>query len=282
MNPEKRRMISKSEVKGGLSVEKQCELLDIPVSTFYGEVQPAESIRLKEFKEARQVIEVAHKAQPSYGARRLSFCLNQEDIPIGRKFTKKLMDDMGIHALYPKPNTSKSDSSHKKYPYLLHDIDILRPNQVWATDITYIRLSTGWVYLVAVIDWYSRKILSWRLSNSMDVSFCIEALKEALSCGKPEIFNTDQGSQFTSNEFIDVLKESDITISMDGKGRALDNVIIERFWWTIKHEHIHIHCYEKMSQLRNGIKDFILHYNEKRPHSSHGNRFPSDVWKNVS
>ena len=282
MNSDKRMMISKSEMKGGLTVERQCKLLDIPVSTFYNEVQPAESIRLKELKEAREVIANAHKAEPSYGARRLSFCLNQEEIPIGRKLTTKLMNDMGIHAIYPKPNTSKADPNHKKYPYLLHGMNIVRPNQVWATDITYIRLPTGWVYLVAVIDWYSRKILSWRLSNSMDVSFCIEALEDALSHGKPEIFNTDQGSQFTSNEFIGVLKKNDITISMDGKGRALDNVIIERFWWTIKHEHIHIHCYEKMSQLRNGIKNFIIHYNEKRPHSSHQNQFPSDVWKNAS
>ena len=282
MNSDKRMMISKSGVKGGVSVERQCKLLGIPVSTFYGQVQPAEPIRLKEFKEARQVISEVHKSEPSYGARRLSFSLFQEDIPIGRKLTKKLMDDMGIHAIYPKPNTSKPDPSHKKYPYLLNDLDIVRPNQVWATDITYIRLPTGWVYLVAVIDWYSRKILSWRLSNSMDVSFCIEALEEALTYGKPEIFNTDQGSQFTSNEFIGVLKKNNITISMDGKGRALDNVIIERFWWTIKHEHIHLHCYENMNQLRNGIKDFILHYNDKRPHSSHDNRFPSDVWKSVS
>jgi putative transposase len=186
---------------------------------------------------------------------------------------------IGIEAKYPKPKTTLVNVKHKKYPYLLRGMTIDRPNQVWATDITYIRVKDGWAYLVAVIDWASRKIISWRLSNSIDSSFCIEALKEALETGTPEYFNTDQGSQFTSSDFIDELKKHPtIKISMDGKGRALDNVMIERFWRSIKYEHIYMREHESIGETRRGIAEYIDRYNTLRRHYGINRRTPDDVY----
>jgi putative transposase len=192
---------------------------------------------------------------------------------------------MGLEAIYRKPkraNTSNANSEHKKFPYLLKGLTIDRPNQVWCTDITYIKLKTGWTYLMAVMDWSSRKIISWGLSNTMDVSFCVEVLEEALKYGKPEIFNTDQGSQYTSSIFTDVLKREGIEISMDGKGRYLDNILIERLWRTVKYEHIFINDYETISETREGLRGFIDQYNSKRLHQALEYQTPDEVWAKCS
>ena len=186
---------------------------------------------------------------------------------------------MGIRALYPKPRTSKPGKGHKIYPYLLRDLVIDRPNQVWATDISYIPMAKGFVYLVAVIDWYSRKVLSWRLSNSMDTDFCIDALEEALSRhGTPDIFNTDQGAQFTSEAFTDVLKEAGIDISMDGKGRWIDNVFVERLWRSVKYEEVYLKAYETVAEARTGIGTYFQFYNSERRHQSMNRQTPDQVY----
>ena len=222
-----------------------------------------------------------HLEYPFAGNRMLRAFLERDQISIGSRHMRTVMHRMGIEALYRKPNTSKPAPGHKIYPYLLRDVAIVRPNQVWSTDISYVPMKRGFVYLIAVIDWYSRRVLSWKLSNTMDVSFCLEALEEALSKhGKPEIFNTDQGSQFTSVAFTDRLKQEGIRISMDGKGRWRDNVYIERFWRTIKYDEIYLHAYEGVSEARSGIGRFIAFYNEDRPHSSLQAKTPDQVYFN--
>jgi putative transposase len=282
MNQIKKSFVSKLLSKKGITISRQCELLNLSLSSFYRVNSLPKDAKLKDLKNEREAIREIHSAHPEYGARRISFVLGKNDIVVGRKLTKKLMVDMGIEAVYPKPNTSLANPAHKVYPYLLHDIEITKPNQVWAADITYLKTPTGWIYLVAIIDWYSRRIISWRLSNSMDACFCIEALKEALEQGRPEIFNTDQGSQFTSNAFTQVLLDHEIRISMDGKGRATDNVIIERFWRTIKYEHIFLHDYQSIVEFREGISKFIKHYNFDRPHQSHQYAVPDAVWRKAA
>lgn len=214
-------------------------------------------------------IDKQYSQTPFYGSRRMAKALSlQFGLKINRKRIKRLMRIMGIDAIYPKPNTSKAGKGHKVYPYLLRGLSINRPNMVWSTDITYVRLKHGFAYLVAIIDWYSRKVLSWKLSNTMDTGLCLDALREALSSyGKPEYFNTDQGAQFTSEAFTKALKQHDIKISMDGKGRAIDNVFIERFWRSIKYENIYIKGYETMREAECGIADYIEFYNTERPHS---------------
>lgn len=188
---------------------------------------------------------------------------------------------MNIHSTAPKPNTSKPGKAHKIYPYLLRNLIIDKPNQVWATDITYIPMARGFLYLIAIMDWYSRKVLSWRLSNSMDTVFCIEALEEAMAkYGVPEIFNTDQGSQFTSEEFTGVLKSSDIKISMDGKGWWMDNVFIERLWRSLKYEEVYLKAYATPAEARVGIGDWMMFYNVKRTHQSLGSKTPESVYLN--
>jgi putative transposase len=201
--------------------------------------------------------------------------LRLEGHKVNRKRIQRLMRVMGIEALYPKRNLSRPHPEHKVYPYLLRGMDIDKPNKVWCADITYIRLKHGFVYLVAILDWYSRKVLSWELSNTMDDWFCVSALESAIRhYGKPEIFNTDQGSQFTGKDFTNVLKLYEIKISMDGKGRALDNVIIERFWRSLKYEEVYLKEYENMAECREGIDHYIRKYNSFRPHSSVGRMTP--------
>jgi putative transposase len=201
--------------------------------------------------------------------------LRLEGRKVNRKRIQRLMRVMGIEALYPKRNLSRPHPEHKVYPYLLRGMDIDKPNKVWCADITYIRLKHGFVYLVAILDWYSRKVLSWELSNTMDDWFCVSALESAIRhYGKPEIFNTDQGSQFTGKDFTNVLKLYEIKISMDGKGRALDNVIIERFWRSLKYEEVYLKEYENMAECREGIDHYIRKYNSFRPHSSVGRMTP--------
>ena len=196
-------------------------------------------------------------------------CLNLDSEKVGRKHVSTLMKKMGVEALYRKPNTSKRHPDHKIYPYLLRNLTVDRPNQVWAMDITYIPMARGFVCLTAVVDWYSRKILSWRLSNTMDTRFCLEAVDEALSkYGRPEIFNTDQGSQFTSEAFTSKLKENNIRISMDGKGSWRDNIFVERLWRTIKYDEVYLKAYRTVTEARKSIGDYVTLYNQRRPHSS--------------
>jgi putative transposase len=226
-------------------------------------------------------IDELHLNYPFAGSRMLRDLLRQQGLEVGRRHVKTLMRRMCIEAIYRKPNTSKPAPGHRIYPYLLRDLAIVRPNQVWSTDISYIPMARGFVYLVAVIDWFSRRVLAWKLSITMDTSFCIEALDEALSKhGKPEIFNTDQGSQFTSEAFTGRLKKEGIAISMDGKGRWCDNVFIERFWKSIKYEHVYLHAYESVQEARTKIGGYIDFYNTTRPHSSLKALTPDQVYFN--
>ena len=212
---------------------------------------------------------------PFYGSRRLAF-----ELKVNRKRVQRLMREMGIEALGPKPKLSRPAPGHKIYPYLLRHLAIERPNQVWAADITYVPIGSDWFYVVAIMDWASRAVLSWRLSNTMDVSFCTSALEEALArFGKPEIFNTDQGSQFTSQAFTGVLQDAGIQISMDGRGRFLDNIFIERLWRSLKHEDVYLKHYADGREAREGIASWFAFYNLRRPHQALGYRTPMSVWR---
>jgi putative transposase len=219
---------------------------------------------------------------PYYGARQMARHLRRLGYWVNRKRVCRLMQKMGLMAIYQKPNTSKPHPEHKIYPYLLRGLDITEPNQVWCADVTYIPMRKGFLYLVAVMDWHSRKVLSWRLSNTLDAAFCVEALDEALAkYGKPAIFNTDQGSQFTSLEFTQALKDAGVKISMDSKGRWMDNVMIERLWRSLKYECVYLHAFETGSEARKGIGKWIRRYNEERPHSSLDDRTPYEAYWNL-
>ena len=200
---------------------------------------------------------------PFYGSRRMQAILKRQGFNINRKRISRLMNIMGLKVIYPKKNLSKMNPNHKKFPYLLNNVNINRINQVWSTDITYIPIKSGFFYLTVVMDWYSRYILSWRLSNTLDMTFCIEALEEALTIAKPEIFNTDQGVQYTSKNFINILEKQNISISMDGKGRAFDNIFVERLWRSIKYEEVYIKRYENGKEAKKGLTNYIIFYNKK-------------------
>jgi len=223
---------------------------------------------------------------PSYGSRRIHAQLLRDGYSVGKKFVKKAMKYMGIEALYPKPKTTTANKEHYKYPYLLKDfrdyagrVVIEKTNQVWSTDITYIKLEKGFVYLAAIIDWHSKKILTWRLSNTMDISLVTRVLNEALALyPKPEIFNTDQGSQYTAKAHVEILKKHNIKISMDGKGRATDNICIERFWRTIKYEEIYLNEYKNIKALNRAIEKYMISYNKKRLHSAIGYKTPNEIY----
>lgn len=218
-----------------------------------------------------KLIDKIHLKRPFYGVRRIKNDLHDFGYIVNRKKITRLMKLMGIEALYPKPRLSLVNKAHKIYPYMLKNLTIDRPNQVWATDITYIPMAKGFVYLTVIMDWYSRKILSWRLSNSMDASFCIDTLEEAIDYyGKPEIFNTDQGSQYTSDDFTSVLKNNEINISMDGKGAWRDNVFVERLWRSVKYEEVYLNAYDSMTEAKTGIKNWIMFYNSQRIHQTLG------------
>jgi putative transposase len=225
------------------------------------------------------LIVLQYSQTPFYGSRKIALALSlQLDIKINRKRIQRLMRAMGLVAIYPKPNTSKSRKEHKIYPYLLTGLVINRPGMVWATDITYVRLRHGFAYLVAVIDWYSRKVLSWKLSNTMDTSFCTEALQEAISMhGAPEYFNTDQAAQFTADEFTTILKANGVSISMDGEGRAIDNVFTERLWRSLKYENIYLKGYQSMREAESGIAEYFGLYNSVRIHDRLDYRTPEQV-----
>lgn len=225
-----------------------------------------------------ELIDREYTRHPFYGSRKMAFWLSQQGQPVNRKRVQRLMRLMGLEAIYPKPNLSARGEGHKIYPYLLRNVAIEKVNQVWSTDITYIPLQKGFMYLTAVIDWYSRYVLSWRLSNTLDVDFCLEALEEALSFGRPEVFNTDQGVQFTSKSFTSILEVAGVKISMDGKGRCLDNVFVERLWRSVKYEEVYLRRYETVPELRVGFSQYFQFYNHERFHQSLENRTPASVY----
>ena len=228
----------------------------------------------------RTLIDEEYTARPFYGSRRMVVFLRTVGHVVNRKRVQRMMRSMGLAGMAPGPNTSKAHPQHKVYPYLLRGVPVTRPNQVWSTDITYIRLARGFGYLVAIIDWYSRKVLAWRISNSMDASFCVDCLEDALRHhGKPEVFNSDQGSQFTSMAFTDVLKREGVTISMDGRGRALDNIFVERLWRNVKYEDVYLKGYANMAELLVGLAQYFAFYNAQRPHQSLGYQTPDHVYR---
>jgi putative transposase len=259
-------------------MRRQCELLALNRSTLYyvpAKVSAEETALMK-------AIDRIFTKWPFYGSRRIAFELRQLGHKVNRKRVQRLMRIMGLQALVPGPHTSKPHPDHKVYPYLLRRLDIDRPNQVWAADITYIPLENGWGYLIAIIDWYSRAVLSWRLSNTMTVDFCVDTLTDALRRhGKPEIFNSDQGAQFTSPEFTGVLQNAGVAISMDGKGRATDNIFVERLWRSLKYEDVYIRDYATLAQAQEGIANWIHFYNQTRPHSALQNRTPMEVYRGL-
>ena len=262
-----------------LSIVRQCGLLAISRSGLYYQPtgESAENLALM------RLIDEAYLDCPYYGARQMMRHLRRQGHKIGRRRVARLMRKMGLAAIYQKPNTSKPNPQNKIYPYLLRDLEITKPNQVWCTDITYIPMRRGFMYLMAVMDWNSRRVLAWRVSNTMDVDFCIEALQEALLLhGKPGIFNTDQGSQFTSAAFTQVLKDAGIAISMDGRGRWMDNVFIERLWRSLKYECVYLYAFETGQELHAGLSRYIRHYNFSRPHSSLAGRTPDEVYHQLA
>lgn len=245
-----------------MSIQRQCQLMGVPRSSYY--YRPKRKVSVMD-EMLMQAMDRIYMEEPTYGSRRIRDELNKLGYEIGRKRVQGLMGVMGIEPIYPKPRLSIPLKEHKKYPYLLRNLEIKRSNQVWCTDITYIPLGDSHVYLTAVMDWSSRYVISWRLSNSMDEAFCVECLEEALGAeGTPDIFNSDQGSQFTGTAFTSVLKDHGVRISMDGKGRALDNVMIERLWRTVKYDDIYVRGYETMTELYHGLSAFFEKYNTRK------------------
>jgi putative transposase len=258
-----------------ISVRRQCELLGVNRSSVY--YHPAdeseENLRLM------RLIDEQYTRRPFYGARRMKIALEEQGYAVNRKRVARLMKQMGIEAVYPKPKLSQPGEGHKIYPYLLEGMAVERVNQVWSTDITYIRMAGGFVYLVAVMDWYSRYVLSWALSLTLELEFCLEALKAALRHGQPEIFNSDQGSQFTSERFTGELEKRGIAVSMDGRGRCVDNIFIERLWRSLKYEEVYLHDYRLVPEAGQGIGGWFRFYNQERPHQSLGYRTPVAIWR---
>jgi len=264
------------EPESELSVRRQCELLGISRSALYYE--PV-ATRADELALMRRIDEL-HLDKPFYGSRKIGQALKAEGRETNRKCVQRLMRLMGLEAMAPKPNTSRPAPEHPTYPYLLRNLKIARINQVWASDITYIPLAQGFAYLVAIIDWHSRLVLSWRLSNTLDTSFCVDALQEALwRYGRPEIFNTDQGAQFTAEAFTRVLRDESVKISMDGKGRCIDNIFVERLWRSLKYEDVYLHAYDSPHEARVGIGRYFKFYNLERPHQALGYQTPDAYYR---
>lgn len=258
----------------GLSVIRQCALLGIARSSFYYQPRPASAEELDLLKRLDRIF----TDNPVYGSRRLQVALWREGMSVGRRRIRRLMQRLGLWAVRPKRNTSKPHPAHKIHPYLLRGLTIDQPNQVWATDITYIPMRHGFLYLVAIIDWATRRVLSWRLSNTLTAGFCVEALREALArFGKPGIFNTDQGSQFTSEEFTTVLRDHRVAISMDGRGRCHDNIFVERLWWTVKHEWVYLRPAANGIEQKSSLAEFFDWYNRRRPHQALGWKTPDEA-----
>jgi len=257
-----------------VSINLQSHLLDLPRSTLYYAPQPVSAENLTLLHRLDEI----YTESPFYGSRRLANALQMEGNLIGRDKIRTLMRLLGIEAIYPKPNLSKANPGHKTFPYLLRGLKISRPNQVWSTDITYVRLTTGFIYLTAIIDWYSRYVLSWRLSPNLNVDFCVEALMDALSVATPEYFNVDQGSQFTSPIFYQNILDKGIKYSMDGRGRFLDNIFVERLWRSIKQENIYISGYTALREAFQGIDGYFDFYNMSRGHQAFGYQTPYIIY----
>jgi putative transposase len=258
-----------------LPVARQCALLNLSRSSVYYTPQPVSESDLALMRR----IDELHLNHPFAGSRMLRDLLRLEGMQVGRRHVSTLMRKMGIEALYRRPNTRRKHPQNPVFPYLLRGLDITEANHVWAMDITYIPMRKGFVYLAAVLDWATRRVLSWRLSNSLMTDFCIEAVEEAIQRhGKPEIFNTDQGSQFTSQEFVGVIQSHGIQVSMDGKGRWVDNVFVERLWKSVKYEEVYLHAYDSVSLAREGLQRYFKFYNEQRPHSSLDGKTPDSVY----
>jgi putative transposase len=259
-----------------LSIVAQCRMLRVARSTLYW--RPA-AVSADDLDLMRR-LDVQYLATPFYGARRMVAVLRRAGVLVNRKHVRRLMRLMGIEAIYQRPNTSKPHPEHRIFPYLLKGLAIERSNQVWSADITYIPLARGFLYLVAIMDWFSRRVLAWRLSIGMEAAFCVEALTEALArYGKPDIFNTDQGAQFTGADFVGALQEHGIQISMDGRGRYLDNIFIERLWRSLKYEEVFIHAYITVADARRGIGKWVLFYNDERLHQALGYQTPREIFE---
>jgi putative transposase len=259
-----------------LTISQQCELLDVNRSTYY--YKPTSGLDVHDLK-VMSIIDETYTMHPYYGTRRMAKYLEAKGFSVGRKGVRRYYQIMGLEAVYPKINLSKRNQAHKIYPYLLKGLEVVYANQVWCSDITYIRLCQGFVYLVAVMDWYSRYILSWRVSITLESDFCVEVLEEAIAkYGKPKIFNTDQGVQYTSEHFVSTLKEHNILISMDGKGRALDNIFIERFWRSLKQEKIYLIVLGSVKEAKIAINEYMHFYNHERMHQALEYRTPELVY----
>jgi putative transposase len=260
-----------------LSVRRQCDLLGLCRSSWYYQPATESAANL----ELMRLIDQQYTARPFFGSRKMVIWLHGQGYLVNRKRVQRLMRLMGLEAVYPKPKLSLAGRGHKVYPYLLRDVTIDRPDQVWSTDITYVPLACGFMYLAAVIDWYSRYVIAWRLSNTLDGSFCLELLEEALAQGRPEVFNTDQGVQFTAQAFTARLEAAGVAVSMDGKGRCLDNIFVERLWRTVKYEDIYLRCYEAVPELTEGLERYFPFYNEQRPHQALDYRTPAAVYRGL-
>ena len=257
-----------------IPVSRQCRLLGISRAGYY----------YRSRCESQENIQIMHRIDelftkyPFYGVEKMTAHLRREGCLVNVKRIRRLMREMGLEAIYPKPRLSCSNHAHRVYPYLLSGIEITKPNQVWCTDITYIRLNSGFVYLAAIMDWFSRYVLSWELSVSLDTEFCLSALDRALEYGRPEIFNSDQGSQFTSQAFTDKLLSAGIAVSMDGRGRVFDNIFIERLWRTVKYDSVYLNDWRKVTEAKKGLDEYFSFYNLERPHQSLNNATPADIY----
>ena len=256
------------------SLVRQCALLDVSRASVYYRPAPARAEDL----ELMALMDRQYLKSPFYGSRRMRVWLGGEGHQVNRKRVRRLMRLMGLEAIYRRPNTSKPAPGHRVYPYLLKGVEVNRVNQVWATDITYIPMARGFLYLVAIMDWHSRYVLAWKLSNTLENDFCVAALEEALGKGRPEIFNTDQGAQFTSEAFTGLLLEQGIQVSMDGKGRYQDNIFVERLWRSVKYEEVYLKAYQTVAEARVGINAYLEFYNQQRPHQALGYRTPAEVY----
>lgn len=261
-----------------MSIARQCELLGLSRSSFYYEPAAVSAANLA----LMQRIDRLYTDRPFFGSRKMTAWLQREGHPVNRKRVQRLMRLMGLEAIYPKPRLSAAGHGHKVFPYLLRGVTIDRPDQVWSTDITYVPMASGFMYLAAVIDWFSRYVLGWRLSNTLDGSFCLELLDEVLTRGRPAVFNTDQGVQFTSLAFTARLETAGVQVSMDGKGRCLDNVFVERLWRTVKYEDLYPRCYETVPALHGGLGKYFPFYNKERPHQALDYQTPAEVYRGGS
>ncbi|MBS3822108.1 MAG: IS3 family transposase, partial [Phycisphaerae bacterium] len=272
----KRAMIDPADTQ--IPIRRQCELLGLHRSTLYYQPRGEDAFN----ERLMRLIDEQYVQTPFYGVEQMRLHLNRilapQRVKINAKRVRRLMRLMGLEAIYPKPRLSLPDKAHRVYPYLLKDLTIDQPDQVWATDITYIPMHRGWVYLVAIMDWFSRYVLAWEVSTTLDASFCVDALKRALSLGTPEIFNSDQGSQFTSEAFTGVLREAGIAISMDGRGRVYDNIFVERLWRSVKYEEVYLHDYQTVAEAVSGLGRYFAFYNHERPHQAFNGLTPAEMY----